>query len=123
MSKVIFLSTPYSAPTRNQKELNYHIACIFMANLLTEGFFVLSPVVQGVPLSEKYKFPDTWDFWKDYCEKLISLSDEVFVPDMHGWETSKGVTAEIEIAKRFNKEVRLITIDKSNQKISYIKNL
>ena len=52
--------------------------------------------------------PREFDFWHKYDEWFISRCDKVVVVKMWGWEQSKGVQAEIEIAHKLGIPVEYI---------------
>ena len=80
----------------------------------------LCPLIQGYAilpyLQDKVA---TWNVWGEYCEKVLTPCDEMWVLLGPGWEspieeadgihnTSQGVAAEIAIAKRQGKQIIFI---------------
>lgn len=74
--------------------------------LIKQGYCVICPVLMGHLIVTR--LPDTpasWDYWAKTCETLLEKSDEVIVATFSGWENSKGVKAEINLATKLGKPV------------------
>lgn len=96
MKKKIFLSLPYSSNDPSVIEYRYQISLQVSAKLLLEGHIVFSPISTGHPLTKLDSMIGTdWKFWEDYCKTLIDLSDEVYVVQIDGVDSSIGVSGEI----------------------------
>jgi hypothetical protein len=52
--------------------------------------------------------PSDWLFWSRYDTAMLSGASELWVYTMDGWENSKGVSAEIEIAKSLKLPIKFI---------------
>ena len=74
--------------------------------LMDKGHIVFSPISHTHPIARECHLPTDWDYWKRFDESFIDWCDELWVSNFGDWEKSKGVCAEIEIAKRLNKSVR-----------------
>lgn len=100
---MIYIAAPYSDPdplvvkkrmasfieaTADFIEADKHPVSPLMNHLLTDYTVV--------------KFPLTWDYWKEYSLKLLSVCDRMIVLTLPGWEDSAGVTAEIALAHELN---------------------
>ena len=79
-------------------ELRFQLAASHAAELMRQGRKVYSPISHTHPIAQ-YGLPKGWDFWEQYDRAILSRCTEVIVLMLHGWKESKGVTAEIEIAK------------------------
>lgn len=104
MSKLIYLATPYSHEDPLVRLARYEIAVEATSTLFRKGFFVYSPIVHGHPITVKgfgHQFTD----WAQWNELMIWRSDQMVVVQMLGWETSKGIAAEVKIAERLGKPV------------------
>jgi len=94
--KKIFLSLPYSHEDPLVIEYRYLVSLQVSAKLLLEGHIVFSPVSVGHPLTKLDSMVGSdWTFWKNYCESLIDISDEVYVIQIDGVDSSIGVGGEI----------------------------
>lgn len=114
MGEIIFISSPYSSTNKELKEYRFKNLCEVCGLILNRGNFPLSPVVHGVPIAEHCDLPDDFDFWGDYCKKMIDISDRIYVLLTIGWDSSKGVKDEIDYAKKIGKAVFLVSPSKLN---------
>jgi hypothetical protein len=106
MSKKIYLAIPYSG----MEEESFRIANEVTSKLMLQGHIVFSPISHSHPIAISHQLPGTWEFWKKFDESFIEWCDELhaIVIGENGMELmakSKGVTAEIEIAKSLNKPI------------------
>jgi len=97
---VIYLASPYSHPDPEIREQRFQAACKFAAEMLRQGIHVFSAIAHTHPIA-LYGLPKGWDFWEPYDRALMGLCDEIIVIRIEGWKESKGVAAEVEIAKAF----------------------
>lgn len=99
MDKLIYLASPYSHKNNHIQHLRYEQVCYYAAELTRQGLLVFSPIAHSHGIA-KYGLPTDWQFWQQYDEAMISRCDSLTVLMLDGWKESKGVQAEIEIAKR-----------------------
>lgn len=107
-SKLIYLASPYSHSNDDIREMNYKIVSKIAANMISEGNVVLSPISYGHNLLNFCEMPSDWDFWYNFCVTFLLKCDELIVVKMAGWDVSKGVLEEIEIAKKHNIKISFI---------------
>lgn len=113
---LVYLAAPYTAGgmatafTTLYRVLKINHAA---ASLFRRGFLVFSPISHTHPIKEAC--PEAmgggWDFWKEYDTRMIDCCDEMIVFMLPGWEMSKGVNAEIKIAKSIGMRVRYMCPD------------
>lgn len=93
---MIYLAGPYSGmENRSFRELT-----LYAAHLVKEGHHVYSPITHSHPMAEVIDLPSDWEYWKELDERMIAACSMLVVLKLDGWESSVGVAAEIEIAKR-----------------------
>jgi len=68
---------------------------------------VFSPIAHSHPLT-RYGLPTDWTFWRRYDRAHMERCDELAVLMLDGWRESKGVRAEMAIARELNMPVRMI---------------
>lgn len=102
---MIYLATPYSHESHEIRELRFVRACIVAGQLMKQGLTVFSPIAHTHPIAVRCELPTGWDFWERYDREHIAACSEVLVVKMEGWDRSKGVAAEIEIANALGKRV------------------
>jgi hypothetical protein len=108
---MIYLASPYSHPDPDVMEGRFKCVCVLAADLMRRGERIFSPIAHTHPIAVAGELPRGWDFWRQYDEDMIRAADEVWVYTMDGWRESKGVQAEIEIAKAMGKPVRYVGDD------------
>jgi hypothetical protein len=98
MSKLIFISSPYSHEDEKVVEENY-LKVVKLASLIcSKSEVAISPIVYGHTLLNYVSMPNDWEFWKNFCLTLLEKCDEMIVYKMDGWDKSRGVKEEIEFA-------------------------
>lgn len=105
---MIYLATPYSHSDPNVREQRFKIAAIIAGKLMSKGLIVFSPIAHTHPIAIFCNLPLDFDYWMKFDYDFIDKCDKVIVAKLDGWETSKGVQAEIAIAKRLGKPVLFI---------------
>ena len=110
MSKLIYLSSPYSS---DEFEVMYHRfneICRISAHLMREGLFVFSPIAHCHDIA-RWGLPTDYEFWKEYNHEMLMRCDELYVIMMEGWIDSRGVGGEIIDATENNKPITYISDD------------
>ena len=108
MNKLIFLSSPYSHPDKRVVELRCLETTKYVAEQVSIGNTMFSPIIYGHELLKHKDMPSDWEFWKNFCVSFMSRCSEVWVLQLDGWEESNGVKSEIEIAKELNIPVKYV---------------
>lgn len=101
---MIYLASPYSHPDPLVMQARYEAACKTCAALMKAGTVVFSPVVASHPIV-KHGLPTDWEFWSRFDIAFLQVAEVVAVLTLDGWQQSKGVLAEMKIAKDSNKPV------------------
>lgn len=99
MSNLIYIGSPYTHEDPRIMELRYQKVLKVTANLLKEGFHVVSPIVHCHPLSVQFTLPPNFDFWREYNLNLLSKCDILLVINTDGYLYSKGLKGECDFAK------------------------
>lgn len=105
---MIYLATPYSHPEPAVMEQRFQDACRIAGLLMAQGEVVFSPIAHTHPIAVQCTLPRGWDYWERFDRDFIAACSKVLVARMDGWEQSKGVAAEIAIAKELGKPVEYI---------------
>ena len=104
---MIYLASPYSHPDAPMREARFRDVCRAAARLMREGHVVFSPIAHGHPIAA-YGLPTDWRFWEPFDREQLERCDELVVLTLAGWRESKGVQAEIQIARELGKPVRFL---------------
>ena len=105
---LIYLASPYTHPDPNVVEQRFDSIARTAGALMREGLTVYSPIVHCHPIAQRCELPTEWEYWEAVDREMIEKCDEVWVVMIPGWNTSKGVTAEVGIANSLDKKVRYI---------------
>lgn len=96
----IYLASPYSDPSPEVMASRYVEACRAAAEILMTGRTVYSPIVHFHPIAEAVpSLPRGFDFWSPHNIIMLRHADEFTILRLPGWEDSRGVAAETDIAK------------------------
>lgn len=99
---MIYLATPYSDPDPAVREHRYREACRYAASLMRAGNHVFSPIAHSHGIAQ-HDVPGDWAYWESLDRRFLEMCDEVGVLMLDGWHESKGVQAEIRIARELGK--------------------
>ncbi|RKY70130.1 MAG: hypothetical protein DRP97_04255 [Candidatus Latescibacterota bacterium] len=108
ISKKIYLASPYSAINPAIREARHLSVCRKAGELMRAGYIVFSPIAHSHPIAEVCELPKDWEFWKKYDKTFIDWCDELWILMLPGWKTSKGVSAEVELAMALGKFIKHI---------------
>ena len=105
---MIYLATPYSHPDPEVMEQRFQQACKVAGKLMGQGHIVFSPIAHTHPIAVEGNLDRGWGFWGKFDYEFVSFSEEVWVVKMDGWDTSRGVAAEIKLATELGKPVKFL---------------
>lgn len=95
---MIYLASPYTHQFHEVIEQRFDAACRAAGKLMAAGHVVFSPIAHMHPIAVRCELPRGWDFWHRYDREFVLASEKVVVLMIDGWDTSKGVAAEVAIA-------------------------
>lgn len=104
----VYLASPYSHWFPLVRWWRWLMVCRAAAALMAKGFHVYSPIVNGHWMGVLGRLPKDWNFWRLVDQREIVSSSQVWVLRLKGWSKSKGVRAEMELARSLQMPVRLI---------------
>ena len=97
----IYVAAPYtSGDTARESTVDrrYFEVTAMAAHLSKIGHVVFSPITLGHAMtSVGLKKPHSW--WMDWCLTFLHDAAALYVLEADGWQTSKGVRQEIDVAK------------------------
>lgn len=99
---ITYLGCPYSHPDPKIKEQRFKEICRIAAALMCNGYILFVPIAMCHPMARDYGLPGDFQFWKNLDTAFIDASDRMLIVKMKGWEDSKGLTEEQDIAKNLN---------------------
>lgn len=103
-----YLACPYTHPDPAVRQARFEASNRAAAKLLRSGDIVYSPISHSHPIALQATLPTDWAFWERFDRAYIFLSNKIVVLTLDGWRESRGVTAEINLAKSIGLPVQYI---------------
>lgn len=107
-TNIEYLAIPYTDKDESVMEFRAKVSNIICADLMNQGRYIYAPISSCHHIAKKYGLPRDWKYWKGLDEEFVSIAKTFIIVMLPGWETSTGVTAEHEIAKREGVKVEFI---------------
>ena len=104
---MIYLASPSSHPDPAVREARFQAACRQAAGMLRCDIPVFSPIAHTHPIAA-YGLATEWASWEKHDRVFLEICSEVWVLTLDGWRESKGVQAEIGIARELGRPVVLV---------------
>ncbi len=115
---LIYLASPYTilntvgllpSTIEELKEARFRDVCKKAAELMENGHQVFCPIAHSHPI-EKYGMDEVRDgeFWLEQDYAILIGCDELWVYMLPGWDTSKGIAAEVQFCKQYDIPVRYL---------------
>jgi hypothetical protein len=104
---MIYLASPYTHPDPAVREARFRAACRQAAEMFRCGIPVFSPIAYSHAIAE-HGLPLEWDFWERFDRAFLDVCTEVWVLTLDGWRESRGVQAEIVLARQMGKPVSFV---------------
>ena len=97
-----YLAVPYSHPNPYVQQYRFRMANRAAAYLMGKGHIVFSPISHSHPISVETGLPGDFKYWEKFDTAFLNYSWKLVVLTLTGWDTSKGIAAEIKIAGKLN---------------------
>lgn len=101
---MIYLANPDSHPDPAVRQARYEAVCRAAAKLIRLGYVVFSPIAHSLGMA-RHGLPVDWEFWERHDRRFLDACDESWVLRLDGWQESRGVQAEIGLARAMGKPV------------------
>jgi len=102
---VIYLASPYSHVDPAVRQWRFDAACRATAVMLRAGMDVFSPIVHSHPVAAWGLDAMDHRFWMRVDRPYLDWCESVAVLTLPGWRESKGIAAELDIARAADKLV------------------
>lgn len=100
--KLIYLAVPYTHPNPDVQQLRFEQVTAVAADIMKAGHYVFSPVTHCHPIAKLGTLPTDWTFWKGFDVRMLTLCDELVVLCLPGWQESRGIWEERQLATTLN---------------------
>lgn len=107
-----YVASPYTSSDPDVIKRRFLAVEKYTADCLKKNVWVYSPVVHCHEIAEKYDLPKDFDFWKSYNYAMLSTAAKLHVLMLEGWDMSKGVSGEIELAMMIGIDVIYVEAEK-----------
>lgn len=102
-----YLASPYSHEDSRVREERYEAACRMAAQMMIEGQLVFSPIAHTHPIEKHMNgHRPEHGFWMRQDIAILRKCEQLVVCCIPGWDQSRGVTEEIQLAHRLGIPVR-----------------
>ena len=106
--EMVYLATPYSHDDDVVKEERFQRVNRVAAKLMEKGEYIFSPISHTHPIATVGDLPGGWEYWDGFDRAFLECCCKMYVLMLDGWEESKGVQAEIKIAKELNIDIEYL---------------
>jgi len=80
-------------------EQRFDAVCRRAGAMMNAGIVVYSPIAHCHPIAVRVGLPRDWNFWHTFDREMLKGASEFWILRLPGWDKSKGVAAEREIAE------------------------
>lgn len=108
---MIYFASPYTHTAKTVEAKRFEVIRAVTARACAAGYPVYSPIMHCHEMALAHKMPTDWEFWKRYNTAFVRIASEVWILTLEGWELSKGVKYEMELAHNLFIPCRLIGPD------------
>ena len=108
--KTYYLACPYSSDKDAVRWMRMSMASEAAARLMSHDCVVYSPITHGHHLAAHLptEILQDHDFWMGQCLPFVEWADVFALLPLNGWEKSKGVWEELELARKLGKPIVIL---------------
>ncbi|MBY0500602.1 MAG: DUF1937 family protein [Alphaproteobacteria bacterium] len=96
---IAYLSCPYSHSNPQIRLMRVQLVNAMAYHLIKRKIYVYSPLTHNAPLIA-LGGEGGWDIWGEFDLAMIARCHKFIILKLPGWESSKGVAAETEAARK-----------------------
>lgn len=104
----IYLASPYTHADPAVVQQRHDTVMEFVAEQLAHKVWIYSPIVHCHELSLRHTLPGDFEFWKEYNFAMLAKASHLWVLALDGWDSSKGVRAELDLAAQLSIPTTLV---------------
>jgi len=97
---MIYLASPYSHDDQLIQKTRFLITEQFVNHIIkTQNLIIFSPILYMHEFAAKFFLPTDAEFYRTFNLNVLRRSESMFLLKLKGWEESKGVRLELNVAK------------------------
>lgn len=108
---MIYIAQPYSHDDPAVMTERFNDALLWCARLHKQ--YPFSPIAHWHHVSLDHDLPYDADYWLEYNYHMLEHAEAMYILLLNGWNTSRGLAAEVAHASRFN--IPTHTIDPASE--------
>lgn len=109
---MIYLASPYSHEDKSIEEYRFAAVCRAAGAMLLAGHNIYSPIAMSHPIAVRVEeLAGEWEDWARVDTDMVGLCEEFWILALPGWDTSRGIKAEVTLARSLGKTIRLVDTD------------
>jgi nucleoside 2-deoxyribosyltransferase len=112
--RLIYLASPYTYKDKAIEAQRFRLACRACGKILNRGLAVYSPIVHWHCVHNLCQLKGGFETFKDVDTEMITRADELWILMIKGTYKSKGIQAEIAIARAQSKPIRCYRIEEDS---------
>lgn len=101
----LYIASPYTHDDPRMRQWRYEAVRDFAAFLTKQRTWSFCPIMHSHDMTLHHQFPHIFEFWHDWNCSMIYPSSGIVVFQIEGWNTSRGVKAEIEYAQEIGRPI------------------
>lgn len=106
-----YLGHPYEHKSERVMAERAEIADFVFSELTKERRIIYAPISSCHHVAVKYGMPRDWEFWKRFDIDFVKACGRLLVLPLKGWDKSKGVAAEMQLARDNGLEIEFLNLD------------
>lgn len=127
--ELIYLAVPYTCKGNKANIVKdriegerFRIITEIAVLMFNEGLVFFSPITQShvekqIARNMNINLSGDWETWKRFDLSFLSFCTALYIAKIPGWNTSVGVLAELEEAKRLDLPIHFVIYDEEKQTI------
>lgn len=98
---MIYVASPYTSEDRTVLSRRFICVREYTAHLMASGQVCFSPIVYGHQFVRDFEGPMDFLSWQAFNDRILTLAcSSVHVLKLSGWENSRGIAHELNLAKK-----------------------
>ena len=116
-----YLALPYTHRSERVMAERASVSDFIFSELTKEGRIVYAPISSCHHIAVKHGLPRDWQFWKNMGTAFVGASVKMVVIPLPGWESSVGLSAELELCRQNGVEVEFLDLKYYMRKLGQVR--